>query len=212
MEKLFNKVIDYGYLVRSKNAQGINGLVAWNNIKPLISSVDVNCDWKINRVLDEVISSDLQQIYDYVHDELGMKGDEHDDQSDHDLWERYHYFLQLIRIPNLTRKLTLLKLCQVAYNIGQLLCHIDSSDPIDRKIFNSKVKHYYDSNNLASLTSYIDVMGCELDEEQANKLIYQIDIMIKTINEQTGGNSNSIYKTKYLKYKNKYLQLKKYKN
>ncbi len=212
MEELFNKVIEYGHLVRSKNGHGIDGLTAWGNLKPLLSSVVINCDWKIIRNLDGTISSDLNQIYDYVHDVLGMKGDDHDDQSNHELWEKYHFFLQLIRIPKNTPELSLLKLCQIAYNIGQLSHYIDSENPEDKKIFNSKVKNYYNSNNLDKLSSYIDVTTCVLDEESASRLVNQIDLLIKMINEQSGGYSDIKYKNKYLKYKNKYLQLKKYKN
>ena len=97
MEQLFQRIIEYGRFVREKR---LDGLESWNNIKNLFSN-KITCSyskWKIVRIIDGVETRNIQKIYDYVHDVLGMDGDDTVDKTDHDTWSKKHFFLQLIRI------------------------------------------------------------------------------------------------------------------
>lgn len=92
IEDFFPKVIEYGRLVRSKK---LDGLKSWNDIKGLFND-QVTCpEWHIVRIIGYSNQTDIQNIYDYVYNELGMDGDDSVDKTDHDLWSKKHFFLQL---------------------------------------------------------------------------------------------------------------------
>lgn len=196
---IFLTVIDYGKIIREKH---LDGLKAWNDIKPLFAK-QVECGkWNINIKIGETIVSDIKTIYDYVHDELGMKGDENDDNSNHELWEKQHFFLQLIRIIKNNPEFSFIRLMQIAYNIGQLSNYIQS-DPI----FTEEIRAYFYGNALDQVGSYVDISKCEFDADELNIITDQLDEKIALIKEsQNGGNDE--YYAKYVKYKNKYLELK----
>ena len=59
----------------------------------------------------------IDKIYKYVHEDLGMKGDDTDNMADPN-WAKYHFLLQLVRIPKLNPKCNVMGICQVGYNIG----------------------------------------------------------------------------------------------
>jgi hypothetical protein len=188
MENLFNKVIWYGYKVRKNK---LDGLEHWNKLKNCVkeNNIDINIDgnWEItvnNTEGDEL--DNINDIYDFFHDDLGMRGEE-DDEKNED-WEKYHFFLQLARIPK-KNKLDLIRLLQVAYNIGQYNC-----DKEEEK-YDENAMMIFNENNLGKLVSY---SSHEINENDANTLISFINDIIKE--EQ--------YHKKYIKYKNKYLSLK----
>ncbi len=203
MEELFQSVIEYGRLVR---ANKLDGLKLWEDIKGLFSDKTTcsGAQWKIVRTINGVDTSDIHKIYNYVYNELGMDGEDSDDKSDHDLWSKKHFFLQLIRIVKKNPTFSLVRLAQIAYNIGQLSNHLDS-DPL----FEEKHTSYFYSNRLNEIGSYIDLDECEISEKEVKELTDQINEMNREIREreQTGG-SDKYYK-KYLKYKQKYLALAK---
>ena len=67
-----------------------------------------------------------------------MKGEETDENDEsNSYWENYHFVLQLVRIPK-NNKLSLLRLCQIAYNIGQFTADYYKSCYTDKvkKAFN----------------------------------------------------------------------------
>lgn len=202
MEELFQSIIEYGRLVR---ANKLDGLESWNNIKGLFSNKTTCSEskWKIVRTIDGIDTSDIEKIYDYVHDELGMDGDDLDDKSNHDLWSKKHFFLQLIRIVKNNPTFSLVRLAQIAYNIGQLSNHIDLD-----AIFEGNPLIYYYSNRLNQINSYIDLDKCTISQKEIRELTSEINeknIEIRE-KEQTGGINK--YYNKYLKYKQKYLSLK----
>lgn len=196
LNDVFTKVIKYGKSVREKH---MDGLKAWNDIKPLFVK-QINCvDWSISRKIGENNVTDIQLIYDYVHNELEMKGDENDDTSDHELWEKKHFFLQLIRIIKNNPEFSFVRLAQIAYNIGQLSVYIDN--------FDERSKEYFYSNELDKITSYINLSTCEIMQEELEQLSQQLDEKIILLESIEGGSDK--YYAKYIKYKNKYLELKK---
>jgi hypothetical protein len=203
LQDLFNTVEKFAFKVRSTNAKGD---VAWEMIKHFLPEDTQFCSglsWKNNRLtIEDIPMTNLKQIYDYVHDFLEMNGGDEDINSDGkkpDKWEHKHFFLQLIRIP-LKYQLNLRRLCQIAYNLGQLKAVYPD------KIYTEKVKIYFNKNNLKDINSYVELSSCDDKNDYSNiisniKKINNIeDIVLK------GGNN---YYYKYIKYKNKYLISKK---
>lgn len=174
LSNLFNDLISYGRLVRSKN---LNGLDYWNKIKKILLTHEHDSinkilteNWKINRIINiksNYTTDNLSDIYTFVHDTLKMHGEEEDMSNyriDHDLWSKYHFYLQLARIPK-NNKLDLGRLLQVAYNLGQLSVHLNS-DPI----FTRQIRAYFELNNLNNINSYINLDEKKFNDEHDNIL------------------------------------------
>jgi diketogulonate reductase-like aldo/keto reductase len=198
LQDLFNTVENFGFKVRINNAKGDK---AWEEIKPYLPESEQICDdleWKIERVaVDDKPIGCLRKIYDYVHDELHMKGGD-EDKPKPEKWEHQHFFLQLIRIPR-NYPLELRRLCQIAYNLGQLRAVY--SDPI----YTPEVKTYYYKNKLDNINSYVDLSSCVSKDYSEN--ISNINKITKIEKIELKGGSFNYY-SKYLKYKNKYSSLK----
>lgn len=191
MEALFNLVKNYGYIVRTNN---LNGLTSWNEMEKLLSTI-IHCDglaWSINlvKVNRERLTS-IGEAYTYVHDELGMLGEADKTEKSNPNWEKFHFFLQLVRIPK-KNPCNLERLCQIAYNLGQLSAVKDDS------VYTQAVKEFYKMNNLGAMRTYT-ARECVISAEDLEKIKQLIDNKI----------IGSGYLHKYLKYKKKYLQLKK---
>lgn len=174
LELLFENIKVYGRYVRTN---GLDGLEYWNRIKIFIqrpeqaegleeiNKIIRSSGWEINVKINSSTNSDINQIYNYVHGDkenelkiFGEEGDEEAKSLEHNVWEPYHFFLQLIRIPKNNPKIDLLGLLQVAYNLGQLsVCLKEGS------VFNSKAIEYFKSNNLDKLESYVKIN----DEQKA---------------------------------------------
>jgi mannose-6-phosphate isomerase-like protein (cupin superfamily) len=202
---LFENIKVYGRYVRTN---GLDGLEYWNRVKLFLSRPEqkeglnelnkiIGNKWTIEVKLNSTSqSSNIEEIYQFVHgdgeDKLQIYGEEGDDKSkslEQNIWEQNHFFLQLIRIPK-TNELNLIKLLQVAYNLGQLSVCLEKGN------FSSKAIDYFKSNNLDKLESYI-----KLSPEQNNQIETNIQItdLITNTNSymleqmtlvQTGGNPN----------------------
>jgi hypothetical protein len=199
LQDLFNTVEIFGFKVRSTGAKGD---IAWEQkLKPFLPEGEKICvgEWKIERfTVNNIPMVCLREIYDYVHDVLQMKGGDEDISTDgkkSEKWEHQHFFLQLIRIP-LKYPLDLRRLCQIAYNLGQLRAVYKD------EIYTEEVKAYYEKNKLQKIESYVDLLSCV--GKDYNDTITNINTITKIEGiELNGGNFN--YYAKYLKYKNKYL-------
>jgi hypothetical protein len=237
LTSLFKKCIDYGTAVRSKTLQmantedKVNGLELWQQVKTILNNSEgeipmCESEWTISRhweIVNEIITaintqvskenetlkittSDLDEIYNYVRftleirgegDDIGdIKRDNDDENDENDPWKRNHFFLQTIRIPK-NNPCTLLRICQIGYNLGQLSKHLDE--------FSEEAKKFYTDNNLQDISSYIDITKC--GSENYSEIIQEIDKFIIELNRTTTQSGGNI-KEKYMKYKNKYLNLK----
>ena len=86
LELLFKIVIDYGEYVRKNN---FDGLIYWNKIKSFLSKdaifnkdkIEINWNIKL-KLLNGSILSNIEEIYDYFYCELGMKGEETDENDE----------------------------------------------------------------------------------------------------------------------------------
>lgn len=100
----------YGYEIRSSNH---NGLLAWNTIKDIyIETIDKNwmnahsknidCCWK---ELDFELTKNILKMEEYY--------------PNGDMNEPFHFIMQCVKIP-IKNSISLIKIMQIAYNIGQL--------------------------------------------------------------------------------------------
>jgi len=194
MEELFKLVKEYGFKVRYNN---LDGLESWKRIKSILQvKENKSCHWNITK-------KKLQHMYSHVYNDLNIKGEESDpgfqeEDPNHDNWEKNHFYLQLVRIPN-SNECGLVRVCQIAYNLGQLKAERD--DPI----YTTEVKKYFKTNRLGALSTYIDI-EC-FDKLYAEEL-KEILSSLKEILKEKGGKNKAYYK-KYLKYKTKYLNISK---
>jgi hypothetical protein len=188
---LFNLIKKYGYRVRESR---LNGLEAWQPVKKLLDDKkELINGWNINVNINGHFENDLSKIFNYVHDELKMYGDDNEEnykgQTNLD-WQKAHFLLQLIRLP-LRNPCTLLRICQIAYNIGQYLKENENSP------YSVDSVNYFKINNLDNLKSYI-----LLDNRLEGFDLSQIDLIIDSINKL---DTKLIYGGNYLRYKiNKY--------
>lgn len=193
MELLFENIKVYGRYVRTNGLNGLNGLEYWNKIKKFIqkpeqldgmekiNEIISSIGWTIDVKIGSSTNSNIEQIYDYVHGDkknqlkiFGEEGDEEDKALEHDIWEQYHFFLQLIRIPKNNPEINLIRLLQIAYNLGQLSVYIgdgsgfrsrSGSEFEANSVISFKAQQYFKLNNLDKLESYVKING-----EQESKL------------------------------------------
>ena len=194
MEDLFNRVKEYGSIVRTNK---LHGLDSWNEMKALLPKNSCNgLTWSINlvKVNGESLPS-IGEAYTYVHDpkQLGMLGENDKTEKSNPNWEKFHFFLQLVRIPHKNPNCDLERLCQIAYNLGQL-----SAVYNEDSVYTPAVKRFYDMNNLGAMRTYTQ-NSCTISVEDVQKISELVE------SKKTGAG----YLHKYLKYKKKYLQLKK---
>ena len=206
VKDLFELCKNYGSHVRKltlynfdNNLETIDGLKLWQPVKKLLNDSDLICDgWKITRKIDDCREiNDINYIYDYVHEILDIKGGDEDSDECGDeryKWKKFHFFLQTIRIPKLNPICTLLRICQIGYNLGQLSEHYHDYEP--------NAIEFFELNKLNEIESYID-LDCELEIDR--EIIETIKSMIRNIIETI---DRIKFTKKYLKYKNKYFQIK----
>ncbi len=156
LNKLFNDTIEYGKLVReyikNNKSSKIDGLLAWNTIKQYISKFKCN-----NKVYWNKTEEDILKLYNYVHNDLNMKGDDIDDKTYKNTWEKYHFFLQLFRIPknnyNKSEEI-ILRVAQIGYNIGQM----------NSELYSDKAMEWLNNefNNVDDKVLYFVTNNCQL--------------------------------------------------
>jgi mannose-6-phosphate isomerase-like protein (cupin superfamily) len=201
ISELFENVKVYGRYVRSNN---LDGLEYWNKIKnflskseqkiglcPLEKILGKKWDIEMNLITEsdkDYKTTDLEEIYNFTHDNLKMYGEEGDIEkqlTNKIDWEKFHFALQPIRIPK-NNSLNLLRLLQIAYNLGQL------SVNLNKKNYSSEFLNYHCANKLDEIKSYVKISG-----EQENKISRSCEIkdlinnlnnfILITVNEiQTG--------------------------
>jgi hypothetical protein len=137
LSELWGVMIKYGYETRIHNK---DGLEKWNVVKPVFP--DCKISWKES---SKEIFKNLQKL-----EVNGDDGDEEKYKLSHQDWERQHYLLQHGRIIHKNNPGSLLRLMQIAYNIGQFRAEQE------RKSYPVKQLTYYRDNKLDSLSTYID--------------------------------------------------------
>ena len=133
INNLWNVLINYGYETRIKKK---DGLERWNFVKKLFP--DFNVVWKES---SKTIYQDLL--------DLGVIEEETGSGLSHEDWERHHYLLQHGRIIHNNPEGSLVRLMQIAYNIGQF------NAEQEKKSYPVKLLTYYRSHKLEKLITYI---------------------------------------------------------
>ena len=162
---IWDSIIDYGINIRNISYSPIAkfmpdlGKHSWEYLSKEITSNLVDSsfesDWEWTWNQDE-----LNKLYDYVHDDLKMNGDNHDIKDN--TWSQKHFILQLIRIPK-NNKLSLIKLYQIAYNIGQYkesLAHEQNLSNVGLRVYTSDIINFFISNKLDDMNTYIKKSSC----------------------------------------------------
>ena len=120
-----------------------------------------------------------------------------------------HFFLQLRNLVETKSKFVifLYRVGQIAYNAGQLSIFIE----IDN--INKDIKDFVIKNNMLDINTYItediqNEISMILNQHNIDKIIYNINNLINQNGGNLSSNHNNIYLQKYLKYKEKYINLK----
>ena len=176
---IWNNMKEFGRRVRFCNA---DGLQAWQAYKKYYAMFKIGCDIEVNDLIrniatDKLISEDKS----FDNCIFKLNDTQLDNKNEID-----HFFFQHFRIPATTNyKLSIVKLAQVAYNIGQFNAARNDG------LYSSELLSFYDENNLGLLSTYISI-----------GLIQEVPIL-KSV-ETKGG-----YHDKYVKYKRKYKNSKR---
>ena len=89
--------------------------------------------------------------------------------------EKYHFLVQLFRIPKLAGfTLPLVKVLQIAYNAGQLQAMIDNN------AYTSELIQFINTNKLTSIESYLDDSGKSIDVKTGS-CEYQSNIVLVAV-------------------------------
>jgi len=132
LTKLWSCLIDYGYKTRINNK---NGLERWNYVKQLFPEYKLTWKESSTKIYNNLLKLDV------IEDETGLS---------HEEWERHHYLLQHGRIINNNPDGSLVRLMQIAYNIGQFRAEQE------KKSYPVKQLAYYNENKLDKISSYIN--------------------------------------------------------
>lgn len=135
IEFLFILFKTYGYYVRINEKRGD---LIWSPIKALLLKIDsLTKVFKWNTL--------CKKFYSYMKQDLKLYGDtivdpitkvEMNDNPNHAIWQPHHFALQHGRIPELNKE-SLMRLCQIGFNNGQMNANIEmsaksySSDQLD---------------------------------------------------------------------------------
>jgi hypothetical protein len=157
LEILFSQVTKYGKYVRSNK---LDGLLQWNKIKDILLMSKVKCNWY----------PQVKTIFSYMKTELKIQEHEEDTES-HEVWEKHHFYLQHGRIPSLNfNDGTLVRIIQIAYNVGQLEALWDD------EFYTQEMKNYYRLNHLNNINSYMDKDNLTiLNDSLTNEIIDKLD-------------------------------------
>jgi hypothetical protein len=179
----------------------------WEKINLIIPDKSYcNMSWKI-----DIISNDgikiccTSAVYEYILKTFNIKPSNEEMIGNYSTNENLKeecgfFFSQLINIQQ-KYTCTLLRICQIAFNLGQYQALYNNHSLSLTDFFTPEINNYYTNNKLNYFYSYVNISSCD-DDEIFTELINKIKNLIPERNN---------LKKKYLKYKKKYISLK-YKN
>lgn len=152
LDLLFKNSIKYGFCVRINK---LNGLNKWNELKSKLNELKLDnykIEWKFSK-------EKIENLYNYAYNNLKMKGDDIDNikNSNHDLWEKYHFFLQLVRIPKLNydNPNFIVRISQIGYNIGQM----NAIKKIESNFYSNEALRWLDDNKLLNIEGFVKIVN-----------------------------------------------------
>ena len=181
-QSLWNHVSNVGYVVR-KN--GFDGLKMWQPFKDFYSQYEI-AGYEQYVPINENIKQLTKQINyfseDVNHEDVVIKINNIEVYNSN---ETDHFIIQHFRIPSMMNRLPLVKILQIAYNVGQARAEFE------KETYNGDIRKFYTENKLSEISTFIP------------QEISRYDIVSKS---SFGG--YDINQHKYKKYKTKYLSLK----
>ena len=194
IQQLFKKAFDAGKTVQKKEHSGeeIDGRSIWGKLEGEIGDLkdknltnDSDENLKYNDSLNEIFDE-----MDTIINKFGMNLSEYCPKSN-------HFFMQLKNLVKAKSNfnIQLNRVMQLGFNAGQLSVFIKKDTLCEDR--RDLIKNLIEKYNMFDLYTFVSKENQDL-------------INSKYLSEQEGG--NNIFYTKYIKYKNKYLQLKYNKN
>ena len=146
---LWNSICEKGYLVRKQEQ---DGLKMWQPLKNHFSCYEISgheIDYpQINDKIFE-LSHDVDYLFedtDHNAVTININGTLLTNSKESD-----HFVIQHLRIPKmLDYRLPLVKILQIAYNVGQ------ASAEFEKDTYHEDVKKFYNDNRLSEINSFID--------------------------------------------------------
>jgi hypothetical protein len=184
VNELWNHVMRVGYTVRKNNC---NGLYMWQPLKELYSKYEIEGYPKGVKVNDRISKLSREVRYtskDKAHENVTIMINSTQLENSA---EAEHFIIQHFRIPITQEyKLQLVKVLQIAYNVGQAKAEFERGSA-----YNSEIESFYKKNRLGELSTFV------LEEIGKGTIVQR---------EPIGGNLNYYYK--YMNYKTKYIASK----
>ena len=139
---LWLHLVNVGYIVR-KN--GYDGLQMWQPFKELYSKYSSET-FEISDKIKK-LSNDLSYTHDETHEDVTIKISNSILTNSK---EQDHFIIQHFRIPiMLDHKLPLVKLLQIAYNVGQ------AKAEFEKGTYSEEITSFYKKNNLSELSTFV---------------------------------------------------------
>jgi hypothetical protein len=132
LKDTYNEVIKYGNFVRSNR---LNGLIMWNVLKVVFQQIFGDRTYEWNTSHDQIIGE-----YNLLDGKF-IGHLEPSDSLDKLRWEPEHFLVQHIRILKETKKPTIVKILQVAYNTGQLEAEMNKNREFYKQFKNNVVSY-----------------------------------------------------------------------
>jgi hypothetical protein len=194
IQKLYNSIYD---IARKVQITQVNGKEIWGKIESMIQPIVMEQHILYNNTLKNIYEN-MDNIKDYEK----IKNNEYNPISN-------HFFLQLRNLVETKSKFVifLYRVGQIAYNAGQLSIFIENDN------INKDIKDFVIKNNMLDINTYItediqNEISMILNQHNIDKIIYNINNLINQNGGNLSSNHNNIYLQKYLKYKEKYINLK----
>jgi hypothetical protein len=138
LQILWDAIIKYGHEIRSSNKDGFAGWVA---IKQKLTPFDFKLEWT---EASKLFAKELEARGVNNSDSFETSG-----LATHELWEKNHFLFQHGRIIRNSPEATLVRLLQIAYNVGQFNAENEKNK------YSSELLAFYHTNKLDKLTTFI---------------------------------------------------------
>lgn len=145
---LWNAVEEYGYTTRKTRMDGLSN---WRLVKSSFEALKFDSMDKVTMTNQFIkfASAQVFQVDDLI-DYTDLKMTINDTMLDNTI-ETHHFLIQHFRIPMIEKyNLNLVKILQLAYNIGQLRSVFENE-----AVYSDVIKNFYDDANLRHIITYL---------------------------------------------------------
>ena len=204
---MWNEMIDFGFNV---NNMGIGmGLTKWREVKDKIIAYDHDSQFPLSKCFCQLADSKIvYEAHEKEDEDATVKFNSIEIVLNNKTTEQ-HFLVQHFRIPKTSDYLlSLTKLLQIAYNVGQLKAVIKRKDH-QLYLDNPAIMEKYNKYKLYKLSTFIDMSSID-NYVKGKKLCAEniSEILEESLRSRISGGAINNYYHKYLKYKTKYTNLK----